>query len=99
MVSVGIVGASGYAGAIAAQLIDRHPAFELAYVTARAEAGMRLSDLHPRTRVDLTLTEFDPDAEVDAAIVGYPHGAAAPFIPKVSSSWAISGLWRWPATP
>jgi N-acetyl-gamma-glutamyl-phosphate reductase len=77
---VGVVGASGYAGAIAAQLIDRHPSFELAYVTARAEAGMRLGDLHPRTRVDMELTEFDPDAEVDAAIVGYPHGAAAPTV-------------------
>jgi len=79
-VSVGVVGASGYAGAIAAQLIDRHPAFELAYVTARAEAGMRLGDLHPRTRVDRELTEFDPDAPADAAIVGYPHGAAAPTV-------------------
>jgi len=78
--TVGVVGASGYAGAIAAQLIDRHPAFELAYVTARAEAGMRLGDLHPRTRVGLTLTEFDPDVPVDAAIVGYPHGAAAPTV-------------------
>jgi N-acetyl-gamma-glutamyl-phosphate reductase len=78
--SVGIVGASGYAGAIAAQLIDRHPAFELAYVTARAEAGIPLGELHPRTRVDLTLTEFDPEVEVDAAIVGYPHGASAPTV-------------------
>jgi N-acetyl-gamma-glutamyl-phosphate reductase len=79
-VKVGIAGASGYAGAIAAQLIDRHPAFELAYVTARAEAGTRLADLHPRTRVDLRLSEFDPDVPVDAAIVGYPHGAAAPTV-------------------
>jgi N-acetyl-gamma-glutamyl-phosphate reductase len=78
--SVGIVGASGYAGALAAQLVDRHPHFELAYVTARAEAGQRLGDLHPRTRVDLELTELDPDVPVDAAIVAYPHGAAAPVV-------------------
>ena len=80
MPSVGIVGASGYAGALAAQLIDRHPHFELAYVTARAEAGMRLGDLHPRTRVDRGLEPFDADHAVDAAIVGYPHGAAAPAV-------------------
>jgi N-acetyl-gamma-glutamyl-phosphate reductase len=78
--SVGIVGASGYAGALAAQLVDRHPHFELAYVTARAEAGQRLDDLHPRTRVAMTLTEFDADTPVDAAIVAYPHGAAAPTV-------------------
>ncbi len=80
MPDVGVIGASGYAGALAAQLIDRHPSFELAYVTARAEAGMRLSDLHPRTRVDRVLEAFDADRPVDAAIVGYPHGAAAPTV-------------------
>ncbi len=77
---VGVVGASGYAGALAAQLIDRHPHFDLAYATARAEAGQSLSELHPRTRVDMALTDFDPDVAVDAAIVAYPHGAAAPVV-------------------
>jgi len=77
---IGIVGASGFAGALAAQLVDRHPHFELAYVTARAEVGQRLGDLHPRTRVDRVLDAFDPDAPVDAAIVAYPHGAAAPAV-------------------
>ena len=66
-------------GAIAAQLIDRHPAFELAYVTARAEAGMRLGDLHPRTRVDRELTEFDPDAPADAdAVLSHAARLRAP---------------------
>jgi N-acetyl-gamma-glutamyl-phosphate reductase len=78
--SVGIVGASGYAGALAAQLIHRHPHFELAYATARAEAGQKLDDLHPRTRVDMVLSDFDADVAVDAAIVAYPHGAAAPTV-------------------
>jgi N-acetyl-gamma-glutamyl-phosphate reductase len=78
--TVGVVGASGYAGALAAQLIDRHPHFELAYVTARAEAGQRLGDLHPRTRVDRVLEQFDAERPVDAAIVAYPHGAAAPTV-------------------
>ncbi len=79
---VGVIGASGYGGALAAQLVDRHPHFELAYVTARAEAGMRLGDLHPRTRVDHVLVEPDEvmDEHVDAAIVGYPHAAAAPTV-------------------
>src|SRR3954468_8638106 len=70
--AVGVIGASGFGGALAAQLIDRHPHFELAYVTARAEAGMRLGDLHPRTRVDAVLVEPDEvlDEHVDPAIVG-----------------------------
>jgi N-acetyl-gamma-glutamyl-phosphate reductase len=77
-----VAGASGLAGALAAALVWRHPRLELVAVTARSEAGRRLDELHPRHRVPLTLTELDLDRadEVDAAIVGYPHGAAAPVV-------------------
>jgi N-acetyl-gamma-glutamyl-phosphate reductase len=77
-----VLGASGYAGAIAAMLIHRHPFFELAHVTARSEAGQRLDDLHPRTRVPMELERWDPDAQsdVDAALVCWPHGVAAPAV-------------------
>jgi N-acetyl-gamma-glutamyl-phosphate reductase len=80
--SVAVLGASGYAGAIAAMLVHRHPFFELAHVTARSEAGERLDDIHPRTRVPLQLERWDPDAQgnVDAALVCWPHGAAAPAV-------------------
>jgi N-acetyl-gamma-glutamyl-phosphate reductase len=77
-----VAGASGYAGALAAELIGRHPSLELARVTARTDAGRRLNELYPQYAVDLVLEE--PDAEdgtdVDAAIVAYPHGAAAPVV-------------------
>jgi len=77
-----VLGASGYAGAIAAMLIDRHPYFELAHVTARSEAGARLDDIHPRTRVPMELEAWDPDrqSDVDAALVCWPHRAAAPAV-------------------
>jgi N-acetyl-gamma-glutamyl-phosphate reductase len=79
---VAVLGASGYAGAVAAMLIHRHPFFELAHVTARSEAGMRLDDLHPRTRVTMELESWDPErhAGVDAALVCWPHGIAAPAV-------------------
>jgi len=82
---VAVIGASGYAGAIAAGLLHRHPSFELAHVTARADAGRRLGDLHPRTRVPLELESFDPERHggVDAALVAYPHGAAAPTVAEL----------------
>jgi N-acetyl-gamma-glutamyl-phosphate reductase len=80
--SVAVLGASGYAGAIAAMLLHRHPFFELAHVTARSEAGERLDDVHPRTRVPLALESWDPDvqSDVDAALVCWPHGVAAPAV-------------------
>jgi N-acetyl-gamma-glutamyl-phosphate reductase len=83
--SVAVVGAAGYAGAIAAQLLYRHPGFELAHVTGRSESGERLDDVHPRTRVPLELESFDADRHgaVDAALVCYPHGAAAPTVAQL----------------
>jgi len=79
---VAVLGAAGYAGAVASALLHRHPHFELAHVTARSDAGVPLADVHPRTRVPLVLEEYDPErhADVDAAVVAYPHGAAAPVV-------------------
>ena len=77
-----MAGASGYAGALAAELIRRHPSLELARVTARTDAGKRLDELYPQYRVDLVLEEpaAEDGSDVDAAIVAYPHGAAAPVV-------------------
>jgi N-acetyl-gamma-glutamyl-phosphate reductase len=77
-----VAGASGYAGALAAELISKHPSLELARVTARTDAGKRLNELHPQYGVDLVLDEpaGEDGADVDAAIVAYPHGAAAPVV-------------------
>jgi N-acetyl-gamma-glutamyl-phosphate reductase len=80
--SVAVFGAAGYTGALAARLLWRHPEFELAAVTARADVGRRLDDLYPHHRVPMVLEELDLDrhGEVEAAIVAYPHGAAAPLV-------------------
>jgi N-acetyl-gamma-glutamyl-phosphate reductase len=77
-----VAGASGFAGALAAQILWRHPRLELAEITARADAGTRLDRLYPRYRVPLTLRELElGDLEdLDAAIVAYPHGASAPLV-------------------
>jgi N-acetyl-gamma-glutamyl-phosphate reductase len=77
-----VAGASGYAGALAADLLWRHPKLELVGVTARTDTGTRLNELYPGYEVPLVLEE--PRTEgvegIDAAIVAYPHGAAAPVV-------------------
>jgi N-acetyl-gamma-glutamyl-phosphate reductase len=77
-----VAGASGYAGALAAELIRRHPSLELARVTARTDAGRALNELYPEYGVDLVLEEpaTEDGSDVDAAVVAYPHGAAAPVV-------------------
>lgn len=80
---VAVLGASGYAGALAAWLLWRHPGFELVTLTSRSDVGRRLDDLYPRYRVPLTLEELDLDRHpegLDAAVVAYPHHAAAPVV-------------------
>jgi N-acetyl-gamma-glutamyl-phosphate reductase len=80
--AVMVAGASGYAGALAAELVDRHPRLELAFATSRSDAGKRLCDLYPRYRSEVELTELSLDEleDVEAAIVAYPHGAATPVV-------------------
>jgi N-acetyl-gamma-glutamyl-phosphate reductase len=80
--SVAVFGAAGFTGALTARLLFRHPSFELRSVTARSDVGRRLDDLYPHHRVPLALEELDLDrhADVDAAVVAYPHGAAAPVV-------------------
>jgi N-acetyl-gamma-glutamyl-phosphate reductase len=77
-----VAGASGYAGALAAHLVHHHPGLELARVTGRSDVGTPLSELYPDYDVPLVLEELDLTEleEIDAAIVGYPHGASAPVV-------------------
>jgi N-acetyl-gamma-glutamyl-phosphate reductase len=86
-----VAGASGFAGALAAQIVWRHPRLELVAVTSRSDAGRRLDSLYPRYRVPLELTELDLDRldGVDAAIVAYPHGASAPIVAALRERGAI----------
>ena len=77
-----VAGASGFTGALAARIVWDHPRLQLVAATSRSDAGRRLDELYPRYQVPIELTELDPEAVegVDAAIVAYPHGAAAPTV-------------------
>ena len=78
-----MLGATGYAGALCAALVERHPSLELAAVTARSDAGERHDRLYPRYGVARTLEELDADVVAEratAALVAYPHQAAAPAV-------------------
>jgi N-acetyl-gamma-glutamyl-phosphate reductase len=83
VIRVAVVGASGYAGALAAYIVQGHPSLELVAVTSRSDVGTPHAQVYPRYRVPLVLEEFEPDSiadRADAALIGYPHGAAAPVV-------------------
>lgn len=77
-----VAGASGYAGALAAELVGRHPSLTLAAATSRSDVGKALSALYPQYRCDAVLEELNLDSHgpLDGAIVAYPHGASAPVV-------------------
>ena len=83
MPNVAVCGAAGFAGALSAAIVQRHPGLELTLLTARSDAGKRHNELYPRYQVPHEMHEFDPDAVAEAAgaaLVAYPHGASAPAV-------------------
>ncbi len=81
--AVAVLGASGYAGAIAAMLVHRHPFFD-ARARDRARGGRRAARRHPPAHARAagardrgTRTR---QSDVDAALVCWPHRVAAPAV-------------------
>ena len=65
-IRVAVLGAAGFAGALCASLVQRHPRLELTMVTARSDAGRRLDHIYPRHRVRMELENYDPDVVASA---------------------------------
>ena len=84
---VAVIGAAGFAGAVAARILDRHPHFDLAAVQARSDVGERLDALYPQHRVQMRLDEVSASSlrGFDAAVVALPHGAAAGVVSDLRS--------------
>ncbi|HEY4633838.1 MAG TPA: N-acetyl-gamma-glutamyl-phosphate reductase [Candidatus Limnocylindrales bacterium] len=81
MPKVGIVGASGYAGAELLRLCAAHPDLELAWATGDRQAGTSIGSLYPNLAAALPGMVFDtfaPDLVdgLDAVFLALPHGAS-----------------------
>ena len=88
MVSVGIVGASGYTGAELLRLIAQHPDLELVCATGDSQAGGVAAELYPNLAVaypDLVFERFDEDrvAGLDLVFLGLPHEASMALAPRL----------------
>ena len=79
-VSVGVAGASGYAGGELLRLLAAHPDFEITAATAHQNSGGSVADVHPHLRdLDMRFTQTDAKAlaGVDLAFLALPHGESA----------------------
>ena len=82
-----VAGASGFAGALAAEIVWNHPRLELVQATSRSDTGRTIAELYPRYRAQVVLSELDLDGieDCEAAIVAYPHHASAPVVDGLRS--------------
>jgi N-acetyl-gamma-glutamyl-phosphate reductase len=88
MPTVGVLGASGYAGVELLRLLAGHPDLDVAYVTADTAAGSSAADVHPSLAAaypDLRLDRYSLDgaAGLDLVFAGLPSGASASIIPDL----------------
>lgn len=88
MLSVGIIGASGYTGAELLRLCAQHPDFEVAVATGDTQAGVAIGDLYPSLAAAYPSLRFEPvDLEqlagVDIVFLGLPHGASQTLVPQL----------------
>jgi N-acetyl-gamma-glutamyl-phosphate reductase len=85
---VGVLGASGYAGAELLRLLSAHPHFEVVVATADTQAGGRVADLYPSLAAaypELVLTGADATAAdgLDVVFLALPHGASQGLVPDL----------------
>jgi N-acetyl-gamma-glutamyl-phosphate reductase len=84
MISVAVIGASGYTGVELIKMLVAHPRFELSYV-ATSEGGITLGELHPSLvgvyECDVQKADVDAVAEAaDLAFLALPHKTAMGFV-------------------
>lgn len=87
MISVGIVGGTGYTGAELLRLLAQHPSARVEVLTSRKEAGQRADAVFPhlRRQVDVLFTAPDADklARCDLVFFATPHGTAMEMAPAL----------------
>jgi N-acetyl-gamma-glutamyl-phosphate reductase len=87
MISVGIVGATGYTGVELLRLLAAHPQAKVTVVTSRAEAGRQVAELFPNLRGHYDMAYSEPDVETLAAcnvvFFATPHAAAMHMVPEL----------------
>ena len=88
MLSVAVVGASGYAGAEVLRILAGHPAMSVVRATGDTQAGVAVGDLYPHLGAaypDLVFSAYDAEAAAGADVVflALPHGRSQRILPAL----------------
>jgi len=92
MIRAAIVGGTGYTGVELLRLLVKHPQVEVAVITSRAEAGVKVADMFPNLRGHIDLAFTEPDVailgECDVVFFATPHGVAQNMMPALMATKA-----------
>ena len=93
MITVAILGATGYTALEAIKLLLRHPDAKIVAVTSRQEGRPPISTIHPSLvgRLELPLEDLGPDdvgKRADCVFSCLPHCASAEIVPQVLAAGA-----------
>ena len=88
VISVGIIGASGYTGAELLRLCARHPDLHVELATGDSQAGNAIADLYPSLAAgyrDRRFDRYEPGVAdgLDLVFLGLPHGASQAIVPEL----------------
>lgn len=87
MISIGIVGGTGYAGVELLRLLVSHPQVNLKCVTSRSEAGMPVAEMFPNLRGFTDVCFSEPDVKTlgacDVVFFATPNGTAMKMVPEL----------------
>ncbi|MFV8835414.1 N-acetyl-gamma-glutamyl-phosphate reductase [Aquisalimonas sp.] len=87
MITIGIVGGTGYTGAELLRLLAGHPHAEVRVITSRGNAGTRVDAMFPGLRGAVDLTFSEPDvaelAACDLVFFATPNGTAMQMVPEL----------------
>ncbi|MDQ2753987.1 MAG: N-acetyl-gamma-glutamyl-phosphate reductase [Actinomycetota bacterium] len=83
---VGVLGASGYAGAELLRLLVSHPAFDVEVATGESQAGAAVADVYPSLAAAYPALRFstakaDALDGLDLVFSALPHGASQDLVP------------------
>lgn len=89
MISIGILGATGYTGVELLRLLSTHPAADIKVVTSNSEKGKSVTEVFPslRSHIDLAFEAHNSDKlkSCDLVFFATPHATAMHHVPELLS--------------
>ncbi len=92
MIKVGIIGATGYAGAELARILINHPEVKIEAVVSVSNTGQQIDDIYPNLKEILPMTLEGVDEIIprcDVVFASVPHGVSEEMAVKCKAAGAV----------